>query len=144
MRADDLSVGDVARRCGVRVSTLHFYEASGLIRSARNAGNQRRYGRAVLRRIAIIRVAQRAGLSLAEIRAALAGVPDDRAATVRDWRRMSKSWRAGLQERIDDLTRLRDQLDRCIGCGCLSLSDCPLRNPQDVLGAARSGPVLLG
>ncbi|WP_110707167.1 redox-sensitive transcriptional activator SoxR [Salinicola sp. CR57] len=129
-----LSVGDVARRSGVAVSTLHFYETKGLIHSWRNAGNQRRYTRDVLRRVAVIKIAQRTGVPLTEIREALAALPDSRTPTAADWRRLSERWRAALDERIAQLTLLRDQLDGCIGCGCLSLSQCPLRNPGDVLG----------
>jgi len=135
---DWLSVGEVARRSGLAVSALHFYEARGLIRSERSAGNQRRYPRAVLRRVALIKVAQRAGIPLAEIAQALATLPQDKVPTRADWRRLSHQWRAELDARIERLVRLRDQLDSCIGCGCLSLRECPLRNPGDVLG--RQGP----
>ena len=138
-----LSVGEVAQRSGVAVSTLHFYEAQGLIRSWRNAGNQRRYAREVLRRVAVIKVAQRTGMPLSEIRDALAMLPDRRTPNTDDWRALSTRWRAGLDERIDRLTRLRDQLDGCIGCGCLSLDVCPLRNPLDKLGEQGPGPRLL-
>lgn len=136
--ARELSVGEVAERCGVAVSTIHFYESKGLISSTRNRGNQRRYPRAVLRRIAVIKVAQSTGLPLATIRDALASLPDGRVATVKDWTRLSATWRAELDERITKLTRLRDQLSSCIGCGCLSLKTCPLRNPQDK--AREKGP----
>ena len=135
---DALSVGDVAARSGVTVSALHFYERQGLIHSGRSASNQRRYGRDVLRRVAVIKVAQRAGIPLAAIREALATLPDGRTPTTADWTRLSRLWRAGLDARISGLTRLRDQLDGCIGCGCLSLKACPLRNPEDV--AAAQGP----
>lgn len=138
-----LSVGEVARRSGVAVSTLHFYEAKGLIRSLRTEGNQRRYPRGVLRRVAVIKVAQRTGIPLAAIQAALARLPDGRAPTAEDWAELSRAWRAELDERIRKLGQLRDQLDDCIGCGCLSLKACPLRNPQDMLGAQGSGPRLL-
>lgn len=129
--ARELSVGEVAERCGVPVSTLHFYESKGLISSSRNRGNQRRYPRAVLRRVAVIKVAQSTGLPLATIRNALASLPDGRVPTVKDWARLSAAWRADLDDRIATLTRLRDQLSGCIGCGCLSLKTCPLRNPGD-------------
>jgi len=119
--AKALSVGEVAERCGVAVSTLHFYESEGLISSWRNEGNQRRYAREILRRVAVIRVAQRAGISLAEIREALKSLPNARTPTAEDWSRLSVRWRADLNDRIDRLMRLRDQLDGCIGCGCLSL-----------------------
>lgn len=135
-----LTVGDVARRSGVAVSTVHFYEAKDLIRSWRTAGNQRRYHRAVLRRIAIIRIAQRAGIPLATIHEALADMPHDHVPGVTDWQRFTDTWRAMLEERIVSLTQLRDQLTSCIGCGCLSLEECPLRNAGDRLGRQGSGP----
>ena len=138
MNLRDLSVGEVAKRSGVAVSALHFYEAKGLIRSARNQGNQRRYARDVLRRVAILKVAQRLGISLAMIQNAFATLPDDRKAKGEDWRKLSQTWRAELDERIRRMTQLRDQLDGCIGCGCLSVNACPLRNPGDRL--ARFGP----
>ena len=135
-----LTVGEVARRSGVTVSTLHFYEAQGLIGSTRTAGNQRRYPRTVLRRVAFVRVAQRVGISLAEIGAALATLPDSAAPTREDWARLSASWRADLDERLAQLQKLRDTLDDCIGCGCLSIDRCKLRNPLDRLGAEGQGP----
>jgi MerR family redox-sensitive transcriptional activator SoxR len=138
-----LSVGEVAARSGVAVSTLHFYEAKGLIAGWRNAGNHRRYPRGVLRRVAIIKVAQRAGIPLKDISAALASLPDGRAPTARDWRRLSGAWKADLDDRIGRLIRLRDQLAGCIGCGCLSMQDCPLRNPADTLSGEGPGPRLL-
>ena len=141
--ASELTVGEAAARSGVAVSTLHFYEAQGLIHSRRNAGNQRRYPREVLRRIAIIRVAQRTGISLASIRDALKALPDGRTPTAEDWHRLSGRWRAELDDRIARLTRLRNQLDGCIGCGCLSLGVCPLRNPWDRLADEGPGPRLL-
>lgn len=139
----ELSVGEVAARSGIAVSTLHFYEARGLIGSNRNAGNQRRYPRSILRRIAIIKVAQRTGIPLSEIRAALAVLPHDRPVTVADWTRLSETWRDQLDQRIAQLQSLRDHLTGCIGCGCLSMDDCPLRNPGDTLADGGSGPVLL-
>ncbi|MGR4866278.1 redox-sensitive transcriptional activator SoxR [Caulobacter sp. LARHSG274] len=138
-----LSVGEVARRSGVAVSTLHFYETKGLIRSLRSDGNQRRYPRGVLRRVAVIKVAQRTGIPLAAIRHALAHLPQDRAPSAGDWAELSRTWRAELDDRIRRLGQLRDQLDDCIGCGCLSLTACPLRNPADALGAQGAGPRLL-
>lgn len=138
-----LTVGEVARRSGVPVSTLHFYETRGLIRSVRSSGQQRRYGRDVLRRVAVIRVAQRIGIPLASIAAALAALPDGRTPTAADWAHLSRLWRAELDERIAQLTRLRDQLDDCIGCGCLSIEACRLRNPFDHLSDQGSGPQLL-
>lgn len=138
-----LSVGEVARRSGVAVSTVHFYEAKGLIQGWRSEGNQRRYARDVLRRVAIIKVAQRAGIPLATVKAALAELPAGRSPTAKDWRRLSTTWRDMLTDRIRSLTQLRDQLDGCIGCGCLSMEDCPLRNPGDRLSELGQGPVLL-
>lgn len=138
-----LSVGEVAARSGVAVSTLHFYEQQGLIHSWRNSGNQRRYAREVLRRVSVIQVAQRTGIPLAEIREALATLPENQTPTAEDWKRLSTRWRADLDERIVRLQRLRDQLDGCIGCGCLSLETCPLRNPWDRLRAEGPGPRLL-
>lgn len=139
----ELSVGEVAARSGLAVSAIHFYESKGLISSRRNAGNQRRYHRDVLRRVAIIKVAQRTGIPLASIHEALKTLPETRAPTATDWRRLSASWRQELDERIGRLTQLRDQLDHCIGCGCLSMDDCPLRNPWDELGKEGAGPRLL-
>ena len=138
-----LTVGEVAARSGVAISTLHFYEAEGLITSWRNSGNQRRYAREVLRRVSVIKVAQKTGISLAEIREALATLPEKRSPTAADWKKLSHRWRERLNERIKRLTRLRDQLDGCIGCGCLSIESCPLRNPWDRLGADGPGPRLL-
>lgn len=137
--APRLSVGELARRSGVAVSTLHFYEARGLIASTRTDGNQRRYARAMLRRVAFIRVAQRVGIGLAEIGAALAALPLDAAPARADWARLSAGWRAELDQRIAQLERLRDQLDDCIGCGCLSIDRCKLRNPLDRLGEEGAG-----
>lgn len=139
----ELSVGDVARRSGLAVSALHFYEAEGLIRSHRTPGNQRRYPREVLRRVAIIKVAQRAGIPLKTIREAFKALPQERTPTVADWTRLSSAWKAELERRIDRLTRLRDHLKGCIGCGCLSVRDCPLHNPLDRLGEEGPGPRLL-
>lgn len=139
----DLTVGEVAARSGVAVSTLHFYEAKGLIGSTRSQGNQRRYPRSVLRRIAVIRIAQSTGIPLAEIRKTLSSLPDDRPLLASDWERLSASWNADLTDRIDRLTALRDQLTSCIGCGCLSMRDCPLRNPYDELSEKGSGAYLL-
>jgi MerR family transcriptional regulator, redox-sensitive transcriptional activator SoxR len=140
---DYLTVGEVAERSGVAISTLHFYESKGLISSVRNAGNQRRFPRAELRRIAVIKVAQRAGISLAEIRDALDTLPNDRALSAKDWSRLSKRWKSELEARIARLEALRDQLGDCIGCGCLSLDTCPLRNPMDELADEGPGPRLL-
>ncbi|WP_407354371.1 redox-sensitive transcriptional activator SoxR [Luteimonas sp. R10] len=142
-KARELGVGEVAARSGVAVSALHFYEKKGLIHSLRTAGNQRRYPRDVLRRVAVIKVAQRAGIPLAAVREALDTLPDGRTPTAADWSRLSRRWHADLDDRIARLTRLRDQLDGCIGCGCLSLKACPLRNPEDALGEEGPGPRLL-
>lgn len=135
-----LSVGEVARRSGVAVSTLHFYESRGLIASARTAGNQRRYPRAVLRRVAVIKVAQRMGVPLAEIVQALSALPAGDQPSQADWAALSARWRQQLDQRIQGLTQLRDQLDGCIGCGCLSLKACPLRNDEDCLAQSGPGP----
>jgi MerR family transcriptional regulator, redox-sensitive transcriptional activator SoxR len=134
----DLSVGEISKRSGVAVSAVHFYEAQGLIRSWRTPGNQRRYPRDVLRRIAIIKTAQRVGIPLAEIGKAFAALPPGSTPDAKEWSRLSAQWKAEVDERILQLTRLRDQLSDCIGCGCLSLKQCPLRNPGDV--AFESGP----
>jgi MerR family redox-sensitive transcriptional activator SoxR len=139
MAAEPLTVGELAQRSGVAVSALHFYESRGLIRSTRTAGNQRRYPRDMLRRIAIIRSAQRVGMPLAAIREALAGLPQERTPTRRDWARLSSAWRAELDARIAQLIQMRDTLDDCIGCGCLSLDRCRLANPGDVLGEHGAG-----
>lgn len=139
----ELTVGEVEQRSGVPASALRFYEAKGLIRSWRNAGNQRRYPRGVLRRLAVIKIAQRLGVPLAKIKAALATLPDGRAPTATDWSALSAAWKADLDERIRLLTALRDSLSECIGCGCLSLETCPLRNPEDRLAAQGSGAHLL-
>lgn len=139
----ELSVGELSARSGVAVSALHFYESKGLIHSMRTAGNQRRYKRDVLRRVAVIKAAQRLGLPLATIGEALDSLPDSRTPTAADWRRFSAGWRAELDKRIEHLQRLRDQLDGCIGCGCLSLKQCPLRNPEDVAAEDGRGSRLL-
>ena len=137
--AREFSVGEVARRSGVAVSTLHFYETKGLIRSERTGGNQRRYGGDVLRRVAIIKVAQEVGISLAEIGATLASLPEGRTPDRKDWSLLSKRWRDDLDRRIRKLEALRDGLDDCIGCGCLSIDKCRLRNPDDRLGEEGPG-----
>ncbi len=138
-----LTVGDIAKRSGLPVSTIHFWEAKGLIRSVRSDGNQRRFARAELRRIAVIKIGQRAGISLAEIRELLDTLPHDRAVSARNWAALSRRWKAGLDDRIARLTALRDGLGQCIGCGCLSLDKCWLRNPNDELAANGTGPQLL-
>ncbi|SFN19501.1 redox-sensitive transcriptional activator SoxR [Variovorax sp. OV329] len=138
--AATLSVGEVAQRSGVAVSTLHFYEGKGLIHSERTESNHRRYARAVLRRVAFIRVAQRVGIPLADIATALEALPAASAPSRADWTRLSANWRAELDERLAQLKKLRDQLDDCIGCGCLSIDRCRLRNPLDKLGDEGAGP----
>ncbi|WP_020181159.1 redox-sensitive transcriptional activator SoxR [Methylopila sp. M107] len=139
----ELSVGEIAERSGVAVSAIHFYEARGLIASRRNAGNQRRFPREMLRRVAVIKAAQRLGVPLARIAEALAELPKERAPSPADWKRLSARWRAELDARIAKLTRLRDELEGCIGCGCLSTAHCPLRNPDDALAAEGAGPRFL-
>ena len=140
MRAtDQLPVGEVARRAGFAPSALRFYEREGLIDASRSPGGQRRYPRSVLRRLAFIRAAQNVGLSLEEIRAALATLPAGRTPTRADWVRLSRSWRNRLDEQIAGLTALRDGLTSCIGCGCLSLRRCALSNPDDAVAAAGAG-----
>jgi MerR family redox-sensitive transcriptional activator SoxR len=137
---ETLTIGDLAARSGVAPSALRYYERLGLIRASRTGGNQRRYDRAELRRVAFIRVAQQVGVSLEEIRAALATLPDNRTPTRSDWARLSVRWRQRLDDRIALLARLRDNLTGCIGCGCLSLQRCALINPADQLGATGAGP----
>ncbi|MGF6493269.1 MerR family redox-sensitive transcriptional activator SoxR [Luteibacter sp. 621] len=136
----ELSVGEVARRAGVAVSALHFYERKGLIHSLRTAGNQRRYASDVLRRIAVIRVAQRVGIPLEAVRQALASLPEGRTPSRDDWAGLSERWRQDLDERISQLANLRDRLGDCIGCGCLSMSACALANPGDALASEGGGP----
>ncbi|MGF6709618.1 MerR family redox-sensitive transcriptional activator SoxR [Luteibacter sp. W1I16] len=136
----ELSVGEAAKRSGVAVSALHFYERKGLIRSLRTAGNQRRYAADVLRRLAVIRVAQRVGVPLDAVRRAFSGLPDERTPTREEWAAMSASWRQELDERIAQLVNLRDRLTDCIGCGCLSLTACTLANPGDALAGGGGGP----
>ncbi|WP_166134168.1 redox-sensitive transcriptional activator SoxR [Nocardioides ochotonae] len=143
IRTHDLLPGEVARRSGVAISALHFYEREGLVSSVRSAGNQRRYHRDVLRRLAFIRVSQGVGVSLAEIREALARLPEGRTPTRADWSRLSRSWRSDLDARISRLERLRDTLDDCIGCGCLSMRSCRLANPGDALAEYGDGPIRL-
>ncbi|SHF32335.1 redox-sensitive transcriptional activator SoxR [Streptoalloteichus hindustanus] len=136
---DLLTIGDVAARSGVPHTALRFYEEKGLIHSERTGGNQRRYPRAVLRRLAFIRAAQRVGLSLEDIRAALGTLPDGRTPTKADWARLSRQWQDELDARIDALQRLRGRLSSCIGCGCLSLKSCLLQNPDDELSTHGPG-----
>jgi MerR family redox-sensitive transcriptional activator SoxR len=135
----ELSVGELSERSGVAVSALHFYERKGLIVAERTAGNQRRYRRDMLRRVAFIRVSQRVGIPLAEIREALDSLPEGRTPTKRDWARLSSHWREALDDRIAALEHLRNDLTGCIGCGCLSLRTCSLQNPDDTLGETGDG-----
>ena len=145
MSDNTISIGELAERAGVPHSALRFYEQQGLLKSARTAGGQRRYARDVLRRVAFIRSAQSVGLRLEDIAVALAQLPDSRTPTRADWARLSRRWRAMLDARIHALEALRDQLDQCIGCGCLSLTACKLYNPADRAAARGSGPrYLLG
>jgi MerR family redox-sensitive transcriptional activator SoxR len=136
--ADEMTIGEVAVRSGVATSALRFYEAEGLLEALRSAGNQRRYSRSVLRRVALIRAAQAVGVSLREIRSALDALPERRTPTKRDWERLSAVWRKRLDERIATLQRIRDDLTGCIGCGCLSLRACALFNRDD--RARNKGP----
>ncbi|MDP9387475.1 MAG: redox-sensitive transcriptional activator SoxR [Actinomycetota bacterium] len=145
MPEEQLPIGVVAARAGVSVPALRFYEQRGLITAARSSGGRRVYARSVLRRLAFIQAAQRVGLTLEEIGRALATLPDGEGPSAQDWRRLSEAWRPLLDERIRLLEGLRDQLDSCIGCGCLSLDRCRLRNPGDAAGAQGRGPrYLLG
>ncbi len=138
-----IGIGQLSKRSGVAPSALRFYEERGLIHSSRTPGNQRIYTQATLRRIGFIRGAQAVGLTLEEIADALATLPDNRTPTKADWSRLSRTWRTRLDQQIERIERLRDQLDGCIGCGCLSLKKCALYNPSDALGERDSGPVLL-
>ncbi|MEV6026525.1 redox-sensitive transcriptional activator SoxR [Streptomyces sp. NPDC052036] len=139
----ELTVGQLSARSGAAVSALHFYESKGLISSRRTPGNQRRYQRDTLRRVAFVRAAQRVGIPLATIGEALSALPEQRTPTREDWARLSEAWRSELDERISQLGRLRDHLTDCIGCGCLSLETCVLSNPDDVLGERQSGSRLM-
>jgi MerR family transcriptional regulator, redox-sensitive transcriptional activator SoxR len=136
----ELTVGQLATRSGVAVSALHFYERQGLISSRRTSGNQRRYKRDVLRRVALIRIAQRVGIPLAEVAAVLALLPDGRTPTRQDWQRISQCWRIELDARIRHLQQLRDDFTDCVGCGCLSIDRCRLANPYDQLSKHGPGP----
>lgn len=146
MHASDLiPIGDLAGRAGVSVSAVRFYEARGLLHPHRNSGNQRRFLRSDIRRLSFILIAQQLGLSIEEIRTELAKLPQGRAPTVADWRRISGDLRARINAHIAMLTRTRDRLDDCIGCGCLSLRKCALYNPQDRAARKGAGPrYLLG
>lgn len=135
----ELSIGEVASRSGVATSALRFYEAQGLITSHRTSGNQRRYERPVLRRIALVQAGRAAGIPLERIRAALEALPASRTPTRRDWERLSRGWREDLERQIATLEAIRDRLTTCIGCGCLSIDACTLLNPDDEAGGLGSG-----
>jgi MerR family transcriptional regulator, redox-sensitive transcriptional activator SoxR len=137
--SDDLTIGELSARSGVAPSALRFYEERGLIRAERTDGNQRRYPRRTLRRIALIRAGRAAGIPLERIRQALDSLPTGRPPTRRDWERLSKAWRADIEERISLLEALRDRLTTCIGCGCLSIDRCTLLNPDDEAAAFGAG-----
>jgi MerR family redox-sensitive transcriptional activator SoxR len=143
MAKEALTVGEVAQRSGFAASAIRYYESQGLVSAERSAGGQRRYQRNVLRRLAFIRAARHVGLSLDEISAALSELPSSRNPTRADWTRMSRSWKSRLDAEIDALVALRDGLDSCIGCGCLSLQRCRLSNPDDVAAAAGPGAAYL-
>ncbi|MER7073265.1 redox-sensitive transcriptional activator SoxR [Terrabacter sp. NPDC000476] len=138
-----LTIGQVAHRTGVATSALRYWEELGLLTSVRTAGNQRRYDRSTIRRVSFIRAAQRVGLTLEEIAAALTTLPQARTPTAADWARLSRTWRQRLDDQIARIERLRDELDSCIGCGCLSLRSCALNNPADTLAQRGPGAVLL-
>jgi MerR family transcriptional regulator, redox-sensitive transcriptional activator SoxR len=142
MTVTALAIGEVAARSGVAPSALRYYEAEGLISSERSAAGQRRFSRDVLRRVAVIKTAQSLGMPLSEIKAAFAELPARRTPTTGDWQKLSRRWRKRISIQIEQLVRLRDYLDDCIGCGCLSLASCPLRNPQDIAAEAGPGPRL--
>jgi MerR family redox-sensitive transcriptional activator SoxR len=139
----ELTIGELSERSGVATSAIRFYEDRGLVGSRRTTGNQRRYPRVTLRRLAFIRTAKRVGLSLEEIAEALATLPSNRTPTKADWTRLSRTWRPRLDSQIRELERLRDTLDSCIGCGCLSLQRCKLSNPDDVVALRGPGAVFL-
>ncbi|MDP0498523.1 MAG: redox-sensitive transcriptional activator SoxR [Verrucomicrobiota bacterium JB022] len=138
-----LTVGEISRRSGIAVSAIHFYESKQLVRSVRNGQNQRLFSRRELRILAFIKVAQRLGFTLEEIKEAFRDLPPSRVPTKADWQKVSRNWQLALTEKIELANRMKDQLGRCIGCGCLSTKDCPLRNPDDELGLQGAGPRLL-
>jgi len=141
--SDSLSIGDLARRTGLSASAIRFYETKGLLRSVRNAGGHRRFQRADIRRLSFVLISQRCGFTIREIRAELEKLPSRRTPTKADWTRIGRGFRQELDRRIGELTRLRDRLDGCIGCGCLSLKTCTLYNPEDVLSQQGTGPRLV-
>lgn len=138
-----LSVGELSKRSGLPISTIHFYEEKGIISSFRNNGNQRQFLRESLRIISLVKAAQGIGYSLEEIKSMLDKLPKDRKLTDADWARISKVWRKEIESKIKALLKIRDHLDKCIGCGCLSLTECPLRNPEDKLSKKGAGPQLI-
>lgn len=138
-----LTIGELAERAGVATSAIRFYESRHLIHAERTSGNQRRYPKHTLRRVAFIRTAQRIGLSLDEIAEALATLPENRTPNKADWTKLSKAWRSRLDEQIERIERLRDKLDGCVGCGCLSLKTCSLQNPHDEVAERGPGAVFL-
>lgn len=138
-----LSVGEMAKRSGIAVSAIHFYESKGLIRSHRNSGNQRRFHRNELRVLSYVKVAQKIGLSLEEIKDAFKSIVNKERPTLSDWKKLGQNWDRILTERIELIQKVKSQLGLCIGCGCLSLQDCPLRNPNDELGEKGPGPQIL-
>ena len=138
-----LTIGQIAERTGLAISAIRFYETKELVRPLRNAGGQRRFRSSDIRRLSFVLIAQQLGFSLEEIRDRMAGLPDGQAPTKRDWSRISRSFREVLQERIDIMTRMRDRLDGCIGCGCLSLSACAIYNPDDRARRIGTGPRFL-
>lgn len=139
MAVDELTIGEVAARSGASPSALRFYEAEGLVSARRTDGNQRRYDRVTLRRLAFIHAGRAAGIPLEQIRAALDSLPEGRSPTKRDWQKLSTRWRRDLDRRIATLEALRDRLTTCIGCGCLSLKTCALLNPEDEARAKGAG-----
>lgn len=139
----ELSVGQIAERCGVNVSAIHFYERKGLIHSSRSTGNQRRFGREAIRRVSIIKVAQQLGISLEEVAEVFEPLPKFGAPSKADWQSVAEQWQQRLQQRIAKLQRLKDSLTGCIGCGCLSMTACPLYNADDKLAEQGPGPVIL-
>ena len=143
MTHQGLTIGDLANRTGMAVSAIRFYETHGIVAPLRNSGGHRRYDRADIRRLSFAMISQRLGLSLTEIAGHMAGLPADRAPSRKDWMRISKAFRADIDRRIAALALLRDKLDGCIGCGCLSLDRCKLYNPDDKVGAEGAGPRLL-
>ncbi|MBQ1075684.1 redox-sensitive transcriptional activator SoxR [Micromonospora sp. C31] len=140
---ESLTIGQLSTRSGVAPSALRYYERLGLIRAERTGGNQRRYARTELRRVAFVRISQQVGISLEEIREALDSLPASRVPTAEDWARLSATWRERLDEKIRLMTKLRDDLDGCIGCGCLSLQRCTLNNPGDSLAGEGPGARLV-